>query len=70
MNKPLVTVIIPAYNHERFVEASIRSVIQQDYENIELVIINDGSRDRTHEIICTLEDECKKHFSQIGRAHV
>lgn len=64
MSKPLVTVIIPAYNHERFVEASIRSVIQQDYENIELVIINDGSRDRTHEIICTLEDECKKRFSR------
>ena len=37
MSKPLVTVIIPAYNHERFVEASIRSVIQQDYENIELM---------------------------------
>ena len=64
MNKPLVTVIIPAYNHERFVEASIRSVIQQDYCNIELVIINDGSRDRTHEIICTLEDECKQRFSR------
>ncbi|MBK9186224.1 MAG: glycosyltransferase family 2 protein [Moraxellaceae bacterium] len=63
MSKPLVTVIIPAYNHERFVEASIRSVIQQDYENIELVIINDGSQDRTHEIICNLEECCKQLYS-------
>ena len=62
MSNPLVTVIIPAYNHEQFIAQSIRSVINQDYENIELVILNDGSRDKTHDVICTLVDECRQRF--------
>ncbi len=64
MSNVLVTVIIPAYNHERFIEESIRSVINQDYCNIELVIINDGSKDRTHDIILSMMDECQHRFSR------
>lgn len=59
---PLVSVIMPAYNHERYVGDSIRSVIAQDYQNIEFVILNDGSRDGTDEVIGKLIPECKKRF--------
>lgn len=62
MNQPLITVGIPAYNHEEYIEESIRSVINQTYKNIELIIINDGSEDKTNEIISKLEMECKKRF--------
>jgi len=48
---PLVSVLMPAYNHERFVEQAVRSVWAQTYKNIELIVIDDGSRDRTLEIL-------------------
>lgn len=37
---PLVSVVIPCYNHAQFVQETIKSVIDQDYENIELIIID------------------------------
>lgn len=48
---PLVSVIIPAYNHELYIEEALQSVINQTYKNIELIVINDGSTDGTAEII-------------------
>jgi len=50
-NNPLVSVIMPAYNHELYIEEALKSIINQTYKNIELIIINDGSTDRTAEII-------------------
>lgn len=50
---PLVSVRIPAYNHARFIERCLASVIEDDYPNKELIIIDDGSSDRTYEIIQT-----------------
>jgi thioesterase domain-containing protein/GT2 family glycosyltransferase len=48
---PLVTVVIPAYNHARFVAKAIESVVAQTYRRLELVIIDDGSDDGTPEVI-------------------
>ncbi|WP_448589530.1 glycosyltransferase family 2 protein [Thermodesulfobium sp.] len=62
MEKSLVTVAMPAYNHEKYVQQAIKSVIDQDYENIELIIINDCSKDNTHEKICEMIDKCKSRF--------
>jgi len=64
-NKPLISVIIPAYNHEQFVCDAIRSIIAQTYKNIELIIINDGSTDDTWDKINELKDDCKKRFINI-----
>lgn len=47
MNNPLVSVIMPAYNAEAFIAESIASVQQQTYENWELLIIDDASKDQT-----------------------
>jgi len=72
-NTPLVTAVIPVYNHERYVIDSIRSVLGQSYENIELIIINDGSIDRSHELILTLVEECKqrcRRFEYINRDNI
>lgn len=45
--KPLVSVLIPAYNHERFIERCLDSVLEDPYPAKEIVIIDDGSADRT-----------------------
>lgn len=50
-NFPLVTVITPAYNQGIFLRETIESVLAQDYPNIELYVINDGSTDNTEEIL-------------------
>lgn len=44
-NKPLVSIVIPLYNGSNYVEQAIKSALNQIYENIEIVIVNDGSTD-------------------------
>lgn len=44
---PLVSIVVPAYNHEDYVVECVESVLAQDYPNIELIVINDGSTDST-----------------------
>jgi glycosyltransferase involved in cell wall biosynthesis len=51
MSQPLVSVVVPAFNHELFVEAALQSVADQDLETIELVVVDDQSRDRTAAIV-------------------
>lgn len=67
--KPLVTILMPAYNHANFVKEAIESLIEQDYENIEFYIINDGSTDNTHEVISKLFDKCKRRFTNFEYIH-
>ena len=49
MSIPLISVVIPAYNHENFIGPAIESVLNQSINDIELVIVDDGSTDRTLE---------------------
>jgi len=48
---PLVTIVTPSYNQERFVEATIQSVLNQSYNNIEYIFIDGGSTDDTMQIV-------------------
>lgn len=61
---PLVSIVLPSYNHAPFVAASIRSVIAQDYQNIELLIVDDGSSDGSVEIIQSLVNDCQARFAR------
>lgn len=61
-NQPLVSVVIPCYNHESFVQDSIQSVISQTYQNIELIIIDDGSKDGSVEKIKEMIPACQERF--------
>lgn len=60
--KPLVSVIMPAYNGERFIAEAIQSIISQTYENWELMIIEDKSTDGTLDIIRSFSDSRIKLF--------
>ncbi len=46
-----VSILIPAYNCEEYIERCVKSILEQDYKNIEIVIINDGSTDNTQKVI-------------------
>lgn len=63
MNNDLISVIIPAYNSEKTIVETINSVLQQSYTNFELIVINDGSSDRTLELLQTIQDSRIKIFS-------
>ena len=60
MNNEKVSVIIPAYNAEPFIDRAINSVLNQTHDNVEIVVINDGSRDKTEEKIKTYLEKCDK----------
>ena len=51
MKNEKISIIIPVYNTEKYVEKSINSILNQSYKNIELIIINDGSTDNSEKII-------------------
>ncbi|KJU76095.1 glycosyltransferase [Pseudomonas sp. MDMC216] len=62
--KPLVSVIIASYNHAPYIEASIRSVLAQSYPNIELLVVDDGSKDDSVERIRVLQAEYDFDFQR------
>ncbi|MEK6334363.1 MAG: glycosyltransferase [Acidobacteriota bacterium] len=49
--EPLVSIIVPAYNEEFVIEATIRSLLNSDYGNFEIIVVDDGSADRTSEVV-------------------
>lgn len=53
---PLVTVVLPVYNSERFLADAIQSILDQTYFNLEILIINDGSSDESEDIIKSYVD--------------
>jgi glycosyltransferase involved in cell wall biosynthesis len=60
---PKVSVIIPAYNHEKFVGETIESVLNQTYQDFDLLIADDGSTDRTVDVIRGYTDPRKRLFT-------
>ena len=61
MIKPLISIIMPAYNSERYIRESLGSVMHQTYKNWELIVVDDGSKDKTSEIV----EEAQKNDSRI-----
>jgi len=53
---PKVSVIMPTYNAEKYIGVSIESILQQSYKNFELIVVNDGSEDRTASVIKKYKD--------------
>ena len=59
-NQPLVSVIIPAYNAERFIAKTLTSVLAQTYKNIEVLVVDDGSQDKTAKIVQLFAEKDKR----------
>lgn len=66
-NLPLVSVCIVSYNHERFIEYCINSIENQDYKNIEILVLDDGSKDNSIEILQNLKSKSSYPFEIIAQ---
>ena len=62
INKPLISVVMPAYNAEKYIRQGIDSILNQTYSNIELLIADDASKDSTKKIIDSYTDKRIKTF--------
>ncbi|RYZ30319.1 MAG: glycosyltransferase family 2 protein [Chitinophagaceae bacterium] len=67
MNYPLVSVCMPAYNAEKYIEEALNSLLDQSYPNLEIVIVNDGSTDGTGEILNQYERKGVRVIHQENR---
>ncbi len=67
--RPLVSVIIPSYNHVNYVGQSIRSVWRQTYNKIELIVVDDASTDGTAEVVSELESESPIPMWVVKKSH-
>lgn len=67
MRAPLVTVLMPAYNAEKYIGEAIASVLNQTFPDFELLIINDGSTDATEQIIHSFTDERIRLINQTNQ---
>lgn len=61
---PLLSVVIPSYNHAKYIKEAVDSVLKQTYHNLELIIIDDGSKDDTLEILDSYRDERMQVIAQ------
>jgi len=62
-NNPLISVIIPVYNSEKTIKTTIDSVLNQTFNNFELIVINDGSTDSILDVLSQIQDYRLKVFS-------
>lgn len=64
---PKVSVVLPTYNRATLIEKAVRNILEQDYANLELIIVNDGSSDGTREILDAIDDPRVRVIHQENR---
>lgn len=61
-----ISVLMPAFNSSLYIEESIQSILNQTFSDFEFIIINDGSTDKTHDIIASFNDKRIRYFQNDG----
>jgi glycosyltransferase involved in cell wall biosynthesis len=72
-SEKLVTVIIPVYNCENYIAKAIDSILRQTHENLEILVLNDGSTDNTDSVVKTFTDRRIRYYTEkinIGKVAV
>jgi glycosyltransferase involved in cell wall biosynthesis len=63
--EPLVSVVIPLYNHEKFINTCLDSLYEEDYPNLEVILLDDGSRDRSFAMAQAWLEAHRDRFARI-----
>ena len=61
---PEFSVVIAAYNHGKYIKQTIRSVLDQTFQDFEIIVFDDGSKDNTRDIVSTIKDKRVKYMCQ------
>ncbi len=64
IHEPRISVVIPLYNHEKYIAEAVYSVLGQSFTDFELIVINDGSSDGSENVIREIKDERIRYFFQ------
>ena len=62
MDRPLISIIVPVYNVERYLSQCIDSILAQTYENLEIILVDDGSTDNSGKICEDYADTVNANF--------
>lgn len=63
-SSPEISAVIAAYNHGRYIEETVRSVLKQTFKDIEVIVFDDGSKDETRQIVSRIRDERVRYHYQ------
>lgn len=63
---PLVSIVIPVYNGANYVAEAIESALNQTYKNIEIIVVNDGSKDNTEDVVKSYGDKVRYFYKENG----
>ncbi len=66
-DRVLVSVVMAAYNEERYIRAAVESILHQTYENLEMIVVDDGSTDATPRVLATMKDSRLRVIRQSNR---
>ena len=61
--QPLISVIVPVYNVEKYLRPCVESILEQTYKNIEVILVNDGSTIRVKPFVLSLQKKTKGSFT-------
>lgn len=64
LSQPFISILIPTYNRASYIEEAVRSARMQDYDRFEVLVIDDGSTDNTHDIVLAIQDPRVKYLEK------
>lgn len=67
---PLVSVVVPNYNYKRYLNLRIQSILQQTYQNIELILLDDASTDGSEEVLSDYQGHAKVSHILLPEIHL